>query len=112
MSHETACDYYLGQLERLLRAQHGEIAALVIEPLIQAAAGVEDDEMFRVFNMGFGIAIVVGTASADRVLQALHGAGAPDAQIIGSVTANQPGKLTIPARGLTGTRKGGFVRSG
>jgi phosphoribosylformylglycinamidine cyclo-ligase len=80
--------------------------------LIQAAARVEDSEMFRVFNMGIGFAIVVGAGSADRALQALHDSGAADARIIGSVTSDQPGKLTIPARGLTGTRREGFVRSG
>ena len=36
----TACDYYLSQLEQLLRARHAHIAALVIEPLVQAAAGM------------------------------------------------------------------------
>ncbi|WP_219588605.1 adenosylmethionine--8-amino-7-oxononanoate transaminase [Bacillus paralicheniformis] len=40
VTRETACDYYLGQLERTLEANHEEIAALVIEPLVQAAAGM------------------------------------------------------------------------
>jgi adenosylmethionine-8-amino-7-oxononanoate aminotransferase len=40
VTRETACDYYLGQLEAAL-AQHGEeLAAVVIEPLVQAAAGI------------------------------------------------------------------------
>ncbi len=37
---ETACDYYLAQLEETLKEHHEEIAALVIEPLVQAAAGM------------------------------------------------------------------------
>lgn len=40
VSNENALPYYLGQLERLLAAEHERIAALVIEPLIQAAAGM------------------------------------------------------------------------
>jgi adenosylmethionine-8-amino-7-oxononanoate aminotransferase len=36
----TACSHYLSQLETVLEAHHGEVAALVIEPLMQAAAGM------------------------------------------------------------------------
>lgn len=37
---ESACAFYLQQLEDLLREHHAEIAALVIEPLVQCAAGM------------------------------------------------------------------------
>lgn len=37
---EIACAFYLQQLEDLLREHHAEIAALVIEPLVQCAAGM------------------------------------------------------------------------
>jgi adenosylmethionine---8-amino-7-oxononanoate aminotransferase len=37
---EAAAEYFLAQAEQLLREQHGRIAALVIEPLVQAAAGM------------------------------------------------------------------------
>ena len=37
---ESLCQYHLEQLERLLAAEHSHIAALVIEPLVQAAAGM------------------------------------------------------------------------
>lgn len=40
VSRETACDYYLAQLEETLKEHHEEIAAVVIEPLVQAAAGM------------------------------------------------------------------------
>ncbi len=40
VSHEGAAAYYLSQLEELLAARHEEIAAVVIEPLVQAAAGM------------------------------------------------------------------------
>jgi adenosylmethionine-8-amino-7-oxononanoate aminotransferase len=37
---EQATAYYLGQLETALAAHHQELAALVIEPLVQGAAGM------------------------------------------------------------------------
>ena len=37
---ETACGFYLQQLEDLLKERHAEIAAVVIEPLLQCAAGM------------------------------------------------------------------------
>ena len=33
-------DYYLGEVERVLAREHSRIAAMVIEPLVQAAAGM------------------------------------------------------------------------
>jgi len=40
VSRETACEYHLAQLEQALKQHHEEVAALVIEPLVQAAAGM------------------------------------------------------------------------
>ncbi len=40
VTRETACDHYLGQLERAIAEHHRELAAVVIEPLVQAAAGM------------------------------------------------------------------------
>ena len=40
ISREGACDYHLAQLQQMLDAHHDEIAALVIEPLMQGAAGM------------------------------------------------------------------------
>jgi len=40
VTRETACDYYLGQLEAALANRGEELAAVVIEPLVQAAAGI------------------------------------------------------------------------
>jgi len=37
---EAAVTYFLEQLERLLAAHHAELAAMVIEPLVQCAAGM------------------------------------------------------------------------
>ena len=40
VSENELCRYYLDQLEQELQRQHQQIAALVIEPLLQAAAGI------------------------------------------------------------------------
>ena len=40
VARENARDYYLGELEKVLAADHPRIAAVVIEPLVQAAAGM------------------------------------------------------------------------
>ena len=37
---ENLCQYHLDKLEQLLAAEHRRIAAIVIEPLVQAAAGM------------------------------------------------------------------------
>jgi len=37
---DEACDHYIGQLEQLLAENHEQIAAMVIEPLVQGAAGM------------------------------------------------------------------------
>jgi phosphoribosylaminoimidazole (AIR) synthetase len=44
--------------------------------------------MFRTFNMGWGFAIIVDRADADKALSALEEAGAQPEQI-GQVTAEQ-----------------------
>ena len=40
VSRENAVKHYLGHVERVLQEHHQRIAALVIEPLVQAAAGM------------------------------------------------------------------------
>lgn len=37
---DGACGYYLEQVERILAAEHQRLAAVVVEPLVQAAAGM------------------------------------------------------------------------
>lgn len=37
---ENACTYYLGEVEKILAAEHHRLAAMVIEPLVQGAAGM------------------------------------------------------------------------
>lgn len=40
VAHETACKHFLEQVERAIAEHHHELAAVVIEPLMQAAAGM------------------------------------------------------------------------
>ncbi|HZZ29792.1 MAG TPA: adenosylmethionine--8-amino-7-oxononanoate transaminase [Pirellulales bacterium] len=40
VTSETALAHYLGQMERVLMEQHQQIAAVVLEPLVQCAAGI------------------------------------------------------------------------
>ena len=40
VTQETACDFYLEQLQRCLAEHHEQIAAVIIEPLVQGAAGM------------------------------------------------------------------------
>src|SRR5258708_29739839 len=40
VTKKTALSYYLGQLEQVLAEHHRQIAAMVIEPLVQCAAGM------------------------------------------------------------------------
>ena len=40
VTRELACDYYLGQLDAALREHGATLAAMIIEPLVQAAAGM------------------------------------------------------------------------
>lgn len=40
VAREQACEFFLKQLEAALAAQHEQIAAVVIEPLVQGAAGM------------------------------------------------------------------------
>ncbi len=37
---DTACDYYLAQVEQALAQHHPRLAAMVVEPLVQCAAGM------------------------------------------------------------------------
>ena len=49
-----------------------------VPPLFRTLAslgGVEEDEMFRVFNMGVGMLVVLAEADADGVLEALRASG-------------------------------------
>jgi phosphoribosylformylglycinamidine cyclo-ligase len=54
--------------------------------LIQAAGRIAGKEMYRTFNMGVGMLVIVEDTDADRVLQHLHNNG-EKAYVVGQVTA-------------------------
>ncbi len=64
------------------------IFGLIQKTAAELGFKVSDEEMFRTFNMGWGFAIIVGRADADKALSALEKAGA-QAKQIGKVTAEQ-----------------------
>ncbi|MCA9099772.1 MAG: aminotransferase class III-fold pyridoxal phosphate-dependent enzyme, partial [Planctomycetales bacterium] len=40
VTRETACAHFLGEVEKVMAARHEEVAGVVVEPLLQAAAGM------------------------------------------------------------------------
>lgn len=60
---------------------------------IEAAGGVDHDEMYRVFNMGIGMVVVVAPEEAD----ALQAAAPGRAYTIGRVTAHDEGPRVVLA---------------
>ena len=82
-----------GGLDNLLRLK-ADVTYEISDPLpphpifelIQERAGVPDDEMYEVFNMGCGFCCVVPAADEDAALEVLRG-HYPDARRIGTVAA-------------------------
>jgi phosphoribosylformylglycinamidine cyclo-ligase len=90
-------------------ASVGYVIDRLIEPhavfaLIQRLAGVDDSEMFEVFNMGMGFCYVVDPAGVDHTLAILKKHGRT-AQRIGYAVADAQKIVRIPARGLAGQNK-------
>ena len=57
--------------------------------LIQQRGNVDRDEMYRVFNMGIGMAIICSPSNVDQLTQAL-----PEAKVIGEVVGRK-GKTRV-----------------
>jgi phosphoribosylformylglycinamidine cyclo-ligase len=72
--------------------------------LVQRLAGVEDGEMFEVFNMGTGFCYVVTPADADKAISILKQHGR-EAQRIGFAVADRDKTVRIPGRSLVGRHK-------
>ncbi len=80
--------------------------------LIREAGSISDAEMYRVFNMGVGLVIVLPPSAAATALETLSSAGY-DAQVIGRTT-DDAGRVHLRQAGLVGTLKDGeseFERS-
>jgi phosphoribosylformylglycinamidine cyclo-ligase len=84
------------------------LPALPIFTLIQRLGGVDDAEMFTVFNMGIGFCVVVDPGDADRVI-AIATEHGDTARAIGYTVADAQRRVWIPSHGLVGTGKS-FVR--
>jgi len=68
--------------------------------LLQTQGAVEDSEMYRVFNCGIGLALVVADQHAEEVRDRFKGAGYP-AFIIGEVIAKSDSKeASVVIKGL------------
>jgi len=69
--------------------------------MIAARGPVEPAEMYRVFNMGVGFAVVAPAASATRIIEIARDQGC-DAKVIGHCEADGLKQVRIPELGLTG----------
>jgi phosphoribosylformylglycinamidine cyclo-ligase len=64
--------------------------AWTVPPLfrwLQEAGDVDADEMYRVFNMGIGLVLILSPAHAEQALEELAARGGRDARVIGEVVA-------------------------
>ena len=61
-----------------------------IFPIIQREGKVEQEEMFRVFNMGLGMVLVCDPAHVDEVRQSV-----PDARVVGEVIPHGGGERVV-----------------
>jgi phosphoribosylformylglycinamidine cyclo-ligase len=83
-------------IERIIPAglqaviESSQIKSQPIYEIIQTTGGIEKTEMFKTFNMGIGLAIVVSTRYYDKVLEALKNAG-ENPQLIGRIEAGNEG---------------------
>lgn len=71
-----------------------QIKSRPIFEIIQKAGEIEKNEMFRTFNMGIGLAIVVSTRYYDEVLKHLEANGEKP-QVIGKIEAGSKGVVII-----------------
>jgi phosphoribosylformylglycinamidine cyclo-ligase len=58
--------------------------------LIQQQGGIEDEEMYRVFNMGIGIAVIVSPQDAIELTSSV-----PEARIVGEVISSAEKKIIL-----------------
>ena len=74
--------------------ESSSIKSQPIYEIIQARGAIEKREMFKTFNMGIGLAIVVSTRYYDKVLESLTAAGEKP-QLIGKIEAGNEGVIII-----------------
>ncbi|MGH2816983.1 MAG: phosphoribosylformylglycinamidine cyclo-ligase [Actinomycetota bacterium] len=76
--------------------------------LIREVGNIPDEEMYRVFNMGVGFAVIVPQAQADAAEQRIQASGY-EARRIGEVVSGA-GRVEIAPVDLTGTLENGESR--
>lgn len=76
--------------------QNGTWEILPIFPFLQAKGDVEEAEMYRVFNMGIGMVVIVPPDSVDAALASLKAAGESTYQI-GEVILGERGVQGVPS---------------
>lgn len=114
MSHITGDGF--ANLARL-EAEVGYAIGLLPPPppifrLIQEAGGIDDPEMFRVFNMGVGFIAIVPAMQDEDAVAAIEARGYSAARI--GTVIDEPGIVRIEPLGLTGMLESGesrFTRS-
>jgi phosphoribosylformylglycinamidine cyclo-ligase len=85
-----------GNLPRILpkglaaRIERGDWEVPPIFSLIQEKGGVDDQEMYRVFNMGIGMAVVCDPSDMERLIKEM-----PSARLIGEVIQQKEGKRVV-----------------
>jgi phosphoribosylformylglycinamidine cyclo-ligase len=67
-----------------------------IFPFLQAKGDVEEDEMYKVFNMGIGMVVVVSPDDVDAALLSLNASG-ESTYLIGEVVAGEKGVRGVPS---------------
>lgn len=79
---------------------YGSWPILPIFKLMQADGGISHEDMFRTFNMGIGMVLIVDEQDAERVLQAAGDAG-ERAYRIGRTVAGAAGERAVTFTGVT-----------
>jgi len=108
LAHITG-DGFLNLLRLEAHAGYRIDAPLPVPPVfvhIAERGGVEDAELYEVFNMGCGFCVVVPHADADAAVELLaphH----PGTAVIGHTTT-ATGVVELPKQGLIGRRGEGF----
>ncbi|PPA68986.1 phosphoribosylformylglycinamidine cyclo-ligase [Jeotgalibacillus proteolyticus] len=99
MAHVTGGGFY-ENLPRMLPEGLGveiTLGSWPVHPVfnvIQEAAGMTQDELFHVFNMGIGFVVVVKEDQAEKALNSIAASG-EDAYLIGKVTAANEERVTF-----------------
>jgi phosphoribosylformylglycinamidine cyclo-ligase len=108
LAHITG-DGFLNLLRLEAHAGYRVDAPLPVPPVfvhIAERGGVEDAELYEVFNMGCGFCVVVPHGDADATVE-LIGHHHPDTAVIGHTTT-ATGVVELPKQGLIGRRGEGF----